>query len=88
MDNPFAAKRPHANARRRSALRARFAAEAAVAQVHVLSIRILGVLQSGATAALEVRYCPRGGYTTFVPGRHGGGWQAVAIVPGGSLPAI
>jgi hypothetical protein len=52
----------------------------------VLSIRILRVLQSGATAALEVRYWPRGGYTTFVLDRQDGGWRAVAIVPGGPLP--
>jgi len=58
------------------------------ARVHVLSIRILRVLQSSATAALEVRYWPRGGYTTSVLGRQGGGWQAVAIVPGGPLTAL
>jgi hypothetical protein len=57
-------------------------------RVQVLSIRILRVLQSGETAALEVRYWPRGGYTTFVLDRQDSGWQAVAIVPGGPLPAI
>jgi hypothetical protein len=56
-------------------------------RVQVLSIRILRLLQSGGTAALEVRYWPRGGYTTFVLDRQDGGWQAVAIVPGGPLPA-
>jgi hypothetical protein len=55
-------------------------------EVRVLSVRILRVLQSGATAALEVRYWPRGGYTTFVLDRQDGGWRAVAIVPGGPLP--
>ena len=57
------------------------------AQVRVLSIRIVRVLQSGGAAAVEVRYWPRGGYTTFVLERQDGGWQAVAIVPGGPLPA-
>jgi hypothetical protein len=40
----------------------------------------------GATAALEIRYWLRGGYSTFGLNRQAGGWQAVAIVPGGPLP--
>jgi hypothetical protein len=52
----------------------------------VLSIRLLRVLRTGATAALEVRYWPRGGYSMFVLDRQADGWQAVAIVPGGPLP--
>jgi hypothetical protein len=56
-------------------------------RVQVLSIRILRVLQSGGTAALKVRYWPHGGFTTFVLDRQDGGWRAVAIVPGGPLPA-
>jgi len=53
----------------------------------VLSVRVLRILRSGATAAVEIRYWPRGGYTTFVLNRQDRGWQAVAIVPGGPLPA-
>lgn len=49
-------------------------------------IRILRILQSGTTAALEVRNWPHGAYTTFVLDRQDGGWRAVAIVPGGPLP--
>ena len=56
-------------------------------RVQVLSIRVLRVLRSGGTAAVEVRYWPHGGFTTFVLDRQDGGWQAVAIVPGGPLPA-
>ena len=52
----------------------------------VLSLRVLRILESGATAAIEVRYWPRGGYSTFVLDRGTRGWQAVAIVPGGPLP--
>ena len=52
----------------------------------VLSVRVLRILQSGATAAVEVRYWPRAGYTTFVLDHQRAGWQAVAIVPGGPLP--
>jgi len=52
----------------------------------VLSIRLLRVLRTGATAALEVLHWPRGGYSTFVLDRQADGWQAVAIVPGGPLP--
>lgn len=52
----------------------------------VLSVRVLRVLQLGETAAIEIRYFPRGGYTTFVLDRVERGWQAVAIVPGGPLP--
>jgi hypothetical protein len=52
----------------------------------VLSVRVLRILRSGATAAVEIRYWPRGGYTTFVLNRQDRGWQAVAIVPGGPLP--
>jgi hypothetical protein len=52
----------------------------------VLSVRVLRILKSGATAAVEVRYWPRGRYSTFVLDRGAGGWQAVAIVPGGPLP--
>ena len=53
----------------------------------MLSIRVLKILQSGHTAAVEVRYWPHGGYSTFVLDRAARGWQAVAIVPGGPLPA-
>ena len=56
------------------------------ANAQVLSVRVLRILKSGATAAVEVRYWPRGGYSTFVLDRGAGGWQAVAIVPGGPLP--
>jgi hypothetical protein len=49
-------------------------------------IRILRILQTGDTAALEIRYWPRGPYSTFVLDRVAGGWRAVAIVPGGPLP--
>jgi hypothetical protein len=57
------------------------------ARAQVLSIRVLRIiLRTGATAALEVRYWPRGGYSTFVLDRQADGWQAVAIVPGGPLP--
>jgi hypothetical protein len=54
--------------------------------VQVLSVRILRILRSGSTAAVEIRYWPRGGYSTFVLDHQPGGWQAVAIVPGGPLP--
>jgi hypothetical protein len=53
---------------------------------HVLSVRVLRILRSGRTAAVEIRYWPRGGYSTFVLDRGDRGWQAVAIVPGGPLP--
>jgi hypothetical protein len=56
------------------------------AHTRVMSIRVLQILRSGDTAAIEIRYWPHGGYTTFVLGRRAGGWQAVAIVPGGPLP--
>lgn len=56
------------------------------AHAEVLSIRVLQILRSGDTAAVEVRYWPRGGYSTFVLDRQAKGWQAVAIVPGGPLP--
>ena len=56
------------------------------ASAQVLSIRVLRILRLGATAAIEVRYFPRGGYSTFVLNRQTTGWQAVAIVPGGPLP--
>ena len=52
----------------------------------VLSIRVLRILRLGETAAIEIRYFPRGGCSTFVLDRVEGGWQAVAIVPGGPLP--
>jgi hypothetical protein len=55
--------------------------------VQALSVRVLRVIESGATAAVEVRYWPRGGYSTFVLDHGSRGWQAVAIVPGGPLPA-
>jgi hypothetical protein len=55
--------------------------------VQALSVRVLRILESGATAAVEVRYWPRGGYSTFVLDHGTRGWQAVAIVPGGPLPA-
>ena len=55
-------------------------------RAQVLSIRVLRILHEGATAAIEVRYFPRGGYSTFVLNRQTTGWQAVAIVPGGPLP--
>ena len=57
------------------------------AHAQVLSIRVLKILQSGRTAAVEVRYWPHGGYSTFVLDRAATGWQAVAIVGGGPLPA-
>ena len=57
------------------------------AHAQVLSIRVLKILQSGHTAAVEVRYWPRGGDSTFVLDRAARGWRAVAIVPGGPLPA-
>ena len=56
------------------------------ASAQVLSVRVLRILREGATAAIEVRYFPRGGYSTFVLSRQTTGWQAVAIVPGGPLP--
>ncbi len=56
------------------------------AHADVLSIRVMQILRSGDTAVIELRYWPRGGYSTFVLDHHGGGWQAVAIVPGGPLP--
>jgi hypothetical protein len=56
------------------------------ARAQVLSIRVLRILRAGGTAALEVRYWPRGGYSTFVLDRQADRWQAVAIVPGGPLP--
>jgi len=56
------------------------------ARAQVLSIRVLRILRTGGTAALEVRYWPRGGYSTFVLDRQADGWQAAAIVPGGPLP--
>jgi hypothetical protein len=52
----------------------------------VLSVRVLRILRSGSTAAVEVRYWPRGGYSTFVLDRQDRGWRAVAIVAGGPLP--
>jgi hypothetical protein len=52
----------------------------------VLSVRVLRILRLGETAAIEIRYFPHGGYSTFVLDRLGQGWQAVAIVPGGPLP--
>ena len=52
-----------------------------------LSVRVLRILASGATAAVEVRYWPRGGYSTFVLDHQAAGWLAVAIVPGGPLPS-
>jgi hypothetical protein len=56
------------------------------ARAQVLSIRVLRILREGATAALEVCYWQRGGYSTFVLSSQADGWQAVAIVPGGPLP--
>ena len=52
----------------------------------VLSVRVLRILRLGETAAIEVRYFPQGGYSTFVLDRVERGWEAVAIVPGGPLP--
>ena len=52
----------------------------------VLSVRVLRILRLGETAAIEIRYFPRGGYSTFVLDHLASGWQAVAIVPGGPLP--
>jgi hypothetical protein len=52
----------------------------------VLSVRVLRILRFGETAAIEIRYFPRGGYSTFVLDHLESGWQAVAIVPGGPLP--
>jgi hypothetical protein len=56
------------------------------ANAQVLSVRVLRILASGATAAVEIRYWPHGGYSTFVLDHKAAGWQAVAIVPGGPLP--
>lgn len=44
-------------------------------RAQVLSIRLLRVLRIGATAALEVRYWPRGRYFTFVLDRQADGGQ-------------
>jgi hypothetical protein len=55
---------------------------ACYARAQVLSIRLLRVLRTVATPALEIRYWPRGGYSTFVLNQQADGWQAVAIVPG------
>jgi hypothetical protein len=49
--------------------------------MQVLSVRVLRILRLGETAAIEIRYFPRGGYSTFVLDRLARGWQAVAIVP-------
>ena len=56
------------------------------ASAQVLSIRVLRILRVGATAAIAIRYFPRGGHSTFVLDRQVSGWRAVAIVPGGPLP--
>jgi hypothetical protein len=56
------------------------------ARPQVLSIRVLRILRTGATVALEIRYWPRGGFSTFVLNRQADGCQAVGIVPGGPLP--
>ena len=69
------------------AARSTGAARATTANAQVLSVRILRILASGATAAVEVRYWPRGGYSTFVLDHQAAGWLAVAIVPGGPLPS-
>jgi hypothetical protein len=39
------------------------------AGAQVLSIRVLRILRLGATAAIEIRYLPRGGYWTSVLNR-------------------
>jgi hypothetical protein len=52
----------------------------------VLSVRVLRILRVGETAAIEIRYFPRGGYSTSVLHRLADGWQPVAMVPGGPLP--
>lgn len=56
------------------------------ATAQALSVRVLRILASGDTAAVEIRYWPRGGYSTFVLDHQAAGWRAVAIVPGGPLP--
>jgi hypothetical protein len=56
------------------------------ASAQVLSIRVLRILRLAATAAIEIRYFRRGGYSMFVLNRQTAGWPAVAIVPGGRLP--
>jgi hypothetical protein len=56
------------------------------AHAQVISIRVLRILRLGATAAIEIRCFPRGGYSTFVLNRRTTGRHAVAIVPGGPLP--
>jgi hypothetical protein len=56
------------------------------ASAQALSIRVVRILRRDATAAIEIRYWPRGGYSTFVLNRQADGWQAMAIVPGGALP--
>ena len=54
--------------------------------VQIGPIRILRILQSRGTAAVEIRYCPHGSYWTFVLDHRDDGWVAVAIMPGGPLP--
>lgn len=56
------------------------------AHVRVGPIRILRILESRETAAVEIRYWPHGSYWTFVLDRDESGWVGVAIVPGGPLP--
>jgi hypothetical protein len=56
------------------------------AHVQVGPIRILRILQSRGTAAVEIRYWPHGSYWTFVLAHEDGAWMGVAIVPGGPLP--
>jgi hypothetical protein len=52
------------------------------------SFRIRHVLEDGSTAAVEGRQLDHGrrwGYFTMVLSHVHGGWQAVDIVPGGSV---
>jgi len=56
------------------------------ASAPLLSSRVLRILCLAATAAIDIRCFPRGGYSTFVLNRQTPGRPAVAIVPGGPLP--
>jgi hypothetical protein len=55
-------------------------------RVRPIALRVLRILATGTTAAVEIRYWPHGGYATFVLNQHAGSWQAVAIIPSGPLP--
>ena len=58
------------------------------ALVNTTSFRIRHVLKDGATATVEARQVgarPKWGYFTIVLSHVRGGWQAVDMVPGGSV---